>query len=181
MTARIGKERALEVALYAERTTDAEAASHFSMPRRTVSALHRRYRGSPELARMVEVVGVRLADRYAELEEKALLRVQIALGQASTPPRDIARILDVLARERALLTGAVTARSESASLNLNVSPLDALTFEERDRLRDTIDAVLAADHVEQALVTLPDPTAALDRTAIFGLIAAIERRLDSGR
>lgn len=154
---------------------DKAAALELGIPRRTVSHWH----SSGEYALIAQQAAESLVDVYADEERRALQRVHDALEDPETDARDLSRILDVLARNRALLAGQATARSEN--LNLNVSPLDALTFEERDHLRDIIDATLASSDVEQALVTLPDPTADLDRTAIFGLIAAIERRLDRGR
>ncbi len=104
-------ERELEVAIYAARTTDKEAADHYGMVRRTVSRIRNRWQDTPEFRIARARLSARLADQYADLEQLAIERAQAALSDPKTPPRDVASLGKWISEQRALTTGDVTSRT----------------------------------------------------------------------
>jgi hypothetical protein len=140
---RYGSERQLEVAIYAERTSDAEAAARFAIPRRTVTNIRKRWRNSPEMAVAKARLAATLADQYAHLEQLGIARARQALDDPETGPRDIARLLEVVTEQRTLLTGEATRRIEAKQ-----TTAPALSSEEAAQLARFLDAIDAASDDE---------------------------------
>jgi len=174
---RYAGEQALEIAIHAERTTDAQAAAHFGIPRRSVTAVRRRLQDRPEMALARARLSEHLADQYAELEQKAIRRADVALDDPETPARDVASLGKWISEQRALLTGAATSRNANVNLTANVTA--GMDDAQRAEARRLLDDMIRADQVDDALAAIPDPTAELSRDAIVSLIDAIERRLAS--
>lgn len=113
-------ERQLEVAIYAARTTDLDAATHYGIPRRSVSRIRARWQDTTEFRIAKARLTARLADQYADLEQLAIERAQKALNDPKTPARDVATLGKWISEQRALTTGDVTSRTESvAGVSLN--------------------------------------------------------------
>src|SRR5688572_27295738 len=72
-------ERELEVAIYAARTSDKDAAEHYGMVRRTVSRIRNRWQDTPEFRIAKGRLAAKLADQYADIEQLAIDRARTAL------------------------------------------------------------------------------------------------------
>lgn len=163
-------ERADAVAL-ASTVGPVKAAAELGIPKRNVA----RWMHRPEHSPIIRAAEATIAERLAVAHEKALAAVMAGLDDPKARLGDKATALRVLGEQRLLAEGRATARTESMSMNVDITA--GLSDAQRDELRDAIDATLAARQAEDAILALPDPTATLDRPTIQALIAAIERRL----
>ena len=154
------------------------AALDMRLPPRTVADW---WHDPRYLAEVDETTRQHLASELWTTMTEALFRLRKGLADPRTRLHDVAYAYQVLRDSHALLSGGATSRVESTSMSLTASVNAGLSEEQVADVRDAIDAFLRAKDAEEAIVTIEDPTAALDRQKIGSLIAAIERRLGDGR
>lgn len=143
MTASAPQERQLEVAIYAARTTDKDAAEHYGMARRTVTNIRNRWQDTPEFRIARARLSAKLADQYADLEQLAMDRARTALLDPKTPARDVATLGKWVSENRALSTGDVTSRTETTGPRQ-----PELTWDQEEDLRRFTERLLEASDDE---------------------------------
>lgn len=159
-------------------TSSKTAAAQTGIPRRTISSWLARERHAPEIEALIVDSREHVAAKLWEAVTVGTEQVLAGLRDPKARLGDKARALEVVASQYALLTGGVTARTESA--NLTVDLLADYSDADRQQLADVIDTLTQADAANTVLEALPDPTAGLDKAAVLSLVNAIERRLGHG-
>lgn len=94
---------------------DRRAGRETGIPARTIRNWVRLVRSGDERGEAIVSSDTReaVAERFWSVVSRGTARLEAALDDPKTPARDVARIVEVAAQQSALLTGGVTARTET--------------------------------------------------------------------
>lgn len=146
---------------------DEEAGKQLGIPRRTVSSWHHR----PAQAVVIAKTRQDFAAQYAEAEAKALERVLKILSDPKSRPRDIIDAGEWVSKQRTLLSGQATERSENVNVNVDYP---AITYEQRANLLAWIEEMESKTDAEIA-AGMPE----IEAMVQDGILPAV-RELESG-
>jgi len=123
----------------------ARAADRLGIPRSTVRA----WRDLPALRPVVEQTRTQVAEKLWNGVALGVDEVLRGLQDPKTRLGDKARALEVLAQQHALLTGGVTARTESANLNVTTTgSVNHAQLEEERRALEVMEHLVGLDDAE---------------------------------